>query len=98
MRFPLSLAVTAVCALPALLHAQFSASTPPECGKYVLATLSDGSFACERYAAFPWFAAGGGWSTQVSIAPLVVRLAGNSISTFQVAPIASQAAIIPPVE
>ncbi len=38
----------------------------PACGKYVLATLADGTFACERYAVFPWFAAGGGgWSTQV---------------------------------
>jgi hypothetical protein len=37
-------------------------------------------------------------SAGMPIAPLVVRLAGNSISTFQVAPIASQAAIIPPVE
>ena len=55
-----------------MLTAQFSTSTPPACGKYVLATLADGTFACERYAAFPWFAAGGGWSTQVSIftAPL----------------------------
>ena len=67
MRFQLSVAVTAACALPAMLTAQFSASTPPTCGKYVLATLADGSFACERYAVFPWFAAGGGWSTQVSM-------------------------------
>jgi hypothetical protein len=67
MRFPLSVAVTAVCAMPAMLTAQFSASTPPACGKYVLATLADGTFACERYAVFPWFAAGGGWSTQVSM-------------------------------
>ncbi len=54
-----------LCALPAMLAAQFSAPAPPACGKYVLATLADGSFACERYAVFPWFAAGGGWSTQV---------------------------------
>jgi hypothetical protein len=67
MRFPVSGAVSAVCALPAILLAQFSTSTPPACGKYVLATLGDGSFACERYAVFPWFAAGGGWSTQVSM-------------------------------
>jgi hypothetical protein len=67
MRFPLSVAATAVCVLPALLPAQFSAPAPPACGKYVLATLADGSFACERYAAFPWFAAGDGWSTQVSM-------------------------------
>jgi hypothetical protein len=67
MRFPLSAAVTAVCALPAMLTAQFSTSTPPACGKYALATLADGSFACERYAVFPWFAAGGGWLTQVSM-------------------------------
>ena len=57
-----------MCALPAMLTAQFSAPTPPACGKYFLATLADGSFACERYAVFPWFAAGGGgWSTQVSM-------------------------------
>jgi hypothetical protein len=37
-------------------------------------------------------------SARLPIAPLVVRLAGNSISTFQVAPIASQATVIPPVE
>jgi hypothetical protein len=67
MRFPLSVAVTAMCTFPALLHAQYSASTPPECGMYAIATLADGSFACERYAVFPWFATGGGWSTQVSM-------------------------------
>jgi hypothetical protein len=67
MRFRLSVTVTAVCALPAMLAAQFSAPAPPACGKYVLASLADGSFACERYAVFPWFAAGGGWSTQVSM-------------------------------
>ena len=68
MRFPLRVVVTAVCAFPAMLTAQFSTSTPPACGKYVLATLADGSFACERYAVFPWFAAGGdGWTTQVSM-------------------------------
>jgi hypothetical protein len=68
MRFPLSVAVSAVCALPAILPAQYSTPTPPECGKYVLATLADGSFVCERYAIFPWFAAGGdGWSTQISM-------------------------------
>jgi hypothetical protein len=51
-----------------MLVAQFSTSTPPACGKYVLATLGDGSFACERYAVFPWFAAGGGgWFTQISM-------------------------------
>src|SRR5438105_9127414 len=59
MRFALTLAVTAICAVPAMLRAQFSALTPPACGKFVLATLADGSFACERYAVFPWFAAGG---------------------------------------
>ncbi len=54
--------------LPAMLTAQFSAPAPPACGKYVLANLADGTFACERYAVFPWFAAGGdGWSTQVSM-------------------------------
>jgi hypothetical protein len=74
MRFPFNVAVTAVFALPAMLTAQFSTSTPPECGKYVLATLADGSFACERYAAFPWFAAGGGWSTQVSMFTAPVAL------------------------
>jgi hypothetical protein len=37
-------------------------------------------------------------SAGLPIAPLVVRLAGNSISTFQVAPIPNQAAVIPPVE
>jgi hypothetical protein len=36
-------------------------------------------------------------SAGLPIAPLVVRLAGNSISTFQVAPIAGQV-VIPPVE
>ncbi|MDP8990644.1 MAG: hypothetical protein M3N41_11270 [Acidobacteriota bacterium] len=61
------LAVTLMCALPALLPAQFSTSTPPACSNYTLATLADGTFACERYAAFPWFAAGQGWSTQVSM-------------------------------
>jgi hypothetical protein len=76
MRFPLSVAVTAVFALPAMLPAQFSAPAPPACGKYVLATLADGSFACERYAIFPWFAAGGGWSTQVSMFTVPVAL-GN---------------------
>lgn len=67
MRFPLSVAISAVCALPAMLTAQYSTPTPAVCGKYVLATLADGSFACERYPVFPWFAAGGGWSTQVSM-------------------------------
>ena len=61
------MADSVVCTLPAMLTAQFSAPAPPACGKYVLATLADGSFACERYAVFPWFAAGGGWSTQVSM-------------------------------
>ena len=37
-------------------------------------------------------------SAGLPIAPLVVRLAGDSISTFQVVPISSQAAVIPPVE
>jgi hypothetical protein len=62
-----------LCVLPAMLSAQFSVPVPPACGKYVLATLADGSFACERYAAFPWFAAGGGWSTQVSMFTAPVR-------------------------
>jgi hypothetical protein len=37
-------------------------------------------------------------SAGLPIAPLVVRLAGNSISMVQVAPIANQSAVIPPVE
>ncbi len=56
-----------VILIPALLQAQFSAPTPPDCANYTVATLPDGTFACERYAAFPWFAAGQGWSTQVSM-------------------------------
>ena len=55
-----SLAVTAMCAVSRDAFGQFSASTPPACGKYVLATLAHGCFTCERYAVFPWFAAGGG--------------------------------------
>ena len=50
-----------------VLPAQFSTPTPPDCANYTLATLPDGTFACERYAAFPWFAAGQGWSTQVAM-------------------------------
>jgi hypothetical protein len=50
-----------------MLPAQFSTPTPPDCASYTLATLADGTFACERYAAFPWFAAGQGWSTQVAM-------------------------------
>ena len=57
----------ALTLIPALLQAQFSAPTPPDCGKYTMAPLIDGTFACERYAAFPWFAAGQGWSTQVAM-------------------------------
>lgn len=53
--------------IPVLLQAQFSPPTPPDCGSYTLASLPDGTFACERYATFPWFAAGQGWSTQVSM-------------------------------
>lgn len=67
MRFSRAVVFTVVCALPALLPAQFSTPTQPDCGNYTLATLADGTFACERYAAFPWFAAGQGWSTQVSM-------------------------------
>src|SRR5512143_1015594 len=67
MRFSLRAAVSVMCALPALLPAQFSTPTQPACGNYTLATLPDGTFVCERYAAFPWFAAGQGWSTQVSM-------------------------------
>ena len=37
-------------------------------------------------------------SAGLHIARLVVRRAGNSISTFQVAPIATQAAVIPPAQ
>lgn len=57
----------AVILIPALLQAQFSSPTPPDCANYTVATLADGTFACERYAAFPWFAAGQGWSTQVAM-------------------------------
>src|SRR5579872_5970748 len=53
--------------IPALLQAQFSTPTPPDCATYTVASLPDGTFACERYATFPWFAAGQGWSTQVSM-------------------------------
>ncbi len=73
MRLPL-LAVIMACTLPA----QFSTPTPPDCANYTLATLTDGTFACERYAAFPLFAAGQGWSTQVSMltAPVPGQLRG----------------------
>jgi len=57
----------AVILIPALLQAQFSTTTPPDCASYTLTTLADGTFACERYATFPWFAAGQGWSTQVAL-------------------------------
>ncbi len=57
----------AVILIPALLQAQFSTPTPPDCANYTVATLADGTFACERYATFPWFAAGQGWSTQVAM-------------------------------
>ncbi len=57
----------AVILIPALLQAQFSTPAPPDCGNYTLATLANGAFACERYATFPWFAAGQGWSTQVAM-------------------------------
>lgn len=62
------LAVTMACTL----DAQFSTPNPPDCATYTLATLPDGTFACERYATFPWFAAGQGWSTQIAMftAPL----------------------------
>jgi hypothetical protein len=59
------LALTLMCAT--LLPAQFSTPTQPDCGTYTLVTIADGTFACERYAAFPWFAAGQGWSTQISM-------------------------------
>jgi hypothetical protein len=39
----------------------------PDCANYTPATLPDGTLACERYATFPWFAAGQGWSTQVAM-------------------------------
>ncbi len=67
MQLSLRAVLTVVCALPALLPAQFSTPTPPDCANYTLATLADGTFACERYAVFPWLAAGQGWSTQVSM-------------------------------
>jgi len=57
----------AVILIPALLQAQFSTPTPPDCANYTVAPLPDGTYACERYATFPWFAAGQGWSTQVSL-------------------------------
>jgi hypothetical protein len=47
------------------LFAQYSTPTRPACGKYTTAQWPDGTYSCERYAAFPWFAAGQGWSTQV---------------------------------
>jgi hypothetical protein len=77
MLFRLRVVVTIVCALPpTLTGAVLGACAPPECGKYVLAILADGS-ACERYAAFPWFAAGGGWSTQVSMFTAPMELVGG---------------------
>jgi hypothetical protein len=67
MQLSLRAVLTVVCVVPAMLPAQFSTPTQPDCGSYNLAMLADGSFACERYAAFPWFAAGQGWSTQVAM-------------------------------
>jgi hypothetical protein len=67
MQLSLRVVLTVVCFVPAMLPAQFSTPTQPDCGSYTLAMLADGTFACERYAAFPWFAAGQGWSTQVSM-------------------------------
>ena len=43
----------AVILIPALLQAQFSAPTPPDCANYAVAPIADGTFACERYATFP---------------------------------------------
>ena len=65
MKLSLRVLAAVVCAIPAVFPAQFSTSTQPDCGKYTLVRLADGSFACERYATFPWFAAGQGWSTQI---------------------------------
>src|SRR5438045_6464952 len=96
MRLLLTLAVTDICAVPAMLRAQFAALTPPACGKFVLATLADGSFACERYAVFPWFAAGGdGWTTQVSMFTAPVAPGQPRGVQFQIglAPGASVAAV-----
>jgi hypothetical protein len=52
--------------IAATLAAQsYSHGARPACGKYTTVQWPDMTYSCERYAAFPWFAAGQGWSTQV---------------------------------
>ena len=58
MRFSLFLA-------GATLFAQYSSPVRLDCGKYATTQWPDNTYSCERYATFPWFAAGQGWSTQV---------------------------------
>ena len=55
-----------------VVWAQFTTPTAPDCGKYGVVRFTDGSYACERHAAFPWFAVGQGWQTQISmyVAPI----------------------------
>ena len=77
MRLPLLAVIDGDAPSPA----QFSTPTPPDCANYTVATLPDGTFACERYAAFPWFAAGQGWSTQVSMFTAPESRANNEASS-----------------
>ena len=46
---------------------QYTTTTLPNCGKYSTFQFPDGTYSCERYAIFPWFAAGQGWQSQVSM-------------------------------
>ena len=68
------------------LYAQFSTPVRPDCGKYSTIQFSDGTFSCERYATFPWFAAGQNWQSQVSLFvppldPVNGRARGAAITT-----------------
>ena len=84
-------------ALPAV--AQWRIGTAPNCGKYIRVQLIDSTYSCERFAAFPWFAAGAGWKSQFSSfitpVPLLGGLLKGSQFSFGLGPVGlSQASTV----
>src|SRR5262249_37750277 len=68
MSFRLRVRIALVCSAflaATALGQRFTTSVAPNCGKYSTIHWGDNTYSCERYATFPWFAAGQGWQSQI---------------------------------
>lgn len=89
----LSLFLAGAALLAAQNPATYSTASRPDCGKYSTKQWADGTYSCERYATFPWFAAGQGWATQVPMLAAPASGAGGATGVLFQAGLGAQSSV-----